>query len=765
MRIFFSFIMAMAFTSAFAQSLYDTDQITTIEITFQDNNWHQTLNGFYAAGNSERLMAVVEINGVSFDSVGVRYRGGGTYNPSNAKNPLNIKLDYLKIQDYQGYEVLKLSNGAKDPSWLREVLGFEIARHVMEAPKANYASVYVNGDFLGVYANVESINSNFVKDRFLSNSNNTRFEANPNYDFDQQIPPPPFGCTGGHGAALEYLGSNDVCYFDHYELQSAIGWSELRALTDMLQNNPDNIKSLMDLDRFIWMSAFNNLMVNLDSYLGASPRNYIIFKADNGHWVPVVDDLNESFARFPWLTIPSSGDPQPPLSFYTDINLFQGENDPQKPLLNALFSANTGRNMYVAHVRTMINQLFLSDWFEQRVMELQGLINDEVLSDDNHFYTHSDFINNYDQTVIDTYDGEDAYGLFPLMDGRITYLLDQPALQTTPPTISDVGALPDMPTPGSDVNITATISNANTVWLGFRNNRSEVFQLMDMFDDGNHGDGTAGDGVYGATVTIEVGGLQYYIYAENEDAGMFSPERAEYVFYELSAVGSVVINELMASNMTSVADQNGQFDDWAELYNGSPDAIDLAGWYLSDDLQNLTKYQFPNGVIINPGGYLTIWVDSDPNQPGLHAPFKLSAGGEALVLSRPDLSIVDQVVFGVQTTDVAYGRCPNGWGSFAFLSHTFGADNTSACATSFNEEAAERIGLKVYPNPASGQLTIETNLRRETQGILWSPVGQKVAVFRFTGKGTVDVSGLSKGVYFLELEGGARERIVITSPN
>ena len=264
-----------------AQGLYDTDQVTVLEITFQDDNWDQTLKGFYADDNGERLMAVVEINGESFDSVGVRYRGGGTYDESNAKNPLNIKLDYLKNQDYQGYDVLKLSNGAKDPSWLREVLGYEIARNYMEAPKANYASVYVNGNFHGLYANVESINSSFFVGRFQSNANNTRFEADPSYDFDE-IPTPPFGCTEGHGSALEDLGESDACYFEHYELQSATGWAELRELASLLSDDPDDLTELMDMDRFIWMSAFNNLLVNLDSYLGAVAGKYYIFKADNG---------------------------------------------------------------------------------------------------------------------------------------------------------------------------------------------------------------------------------------------------------------------------------------------------------------------------------------------------------------------------------------------------------------------------------------------------------------------------------------------------
>ncbi len=760
MRIFITVLLIAAFFSATAQELYDINQVTTIEITFQSNDWHQQLNDLYAAGNGDRLLATVEINGVSFDSVGVRYRGGSTFDESNVKNPLNIKLDHIKNQNYQGYEVLKLSNGAKDPSWLREVLGFEIARQVMEAPKANYSSVYVNGNFLGVYANVESINSKFFAERFLSDPDNPRLEANPSYSFDE-IPTPPFGCLEGHGAALENLGPSDVCYFAHYELQSATGWADLRQLVSLLENNPDDIDDLMDTDRFIWMAAFNSLLVNLDSYLGASPRNYFIYKTDNGLWVPVVDDLNESFARFPWLDIPSPGDPQPPLSFYTGFPLFEGENDPQKPLLNALFlNSNNGRKIYAAHLHTMIRQLFTSGWFEQRAMELQALINDEVLSDDNHFYSHGEFLDNYDQTVVDNYDGEDAYGLFPLMDGRIAYLLDQPALQAVPPTISDVNTAPDVPMAGSSVNITVAVSNANFVRLGYRNNRTEAFQYVEMKDDGNNGDGAAGDGVYGATVTIAVGGMQYYVYAQNDEAAMFSPERAEFVFYELGASGSVVINELMASNQTSVSDQDGEFDDWAELYNNSPNPIDLSGWFLSDDFQNLTKYEFPNGVVINPDSYLTIWVDDDETQAGLHATFRLNADGEALILVRPDFTIADQVVFGAQITDVAYGRCPNGVGAFTFLNHTFGADNTSACVTN-TDEVPGMARLLVYPNPVRGQLTIETGNQVAQKAVLWSLYGQAVKELQFTGKGQLDVSTVPAGMYFLDIGGVVVERVVV----
>ena len=73
-----------------------------------------------------------------------------------------------------------------------------------------------------------------------------------------------------------------------------------------------------------------------------------------------------------------------------------------------------------------------------------------------------------------------------------------------------------------------------------------------MFDDGNHNDGAASDGTYGVSVDVDALDMQYYIYAENSEAG-FSPERAEHEYHNLP-IRRVVINEFMASNTSSVQD-------------------------------------------------------------------------------------------------------------------------------------------------------------------------------------------------------------------
>ena len=87
----FLVLITFLFQNAFGQDLYDANSITIVEITFQENNWDEILDGYYADGNNQRLLATVDLNGVTFDSVGVRYRGGGTYNPAYGKNPLNIR--------------------------------------------------------------------------------------------------------------------------------------------------------------------------------------------------------------------------------------------------------------------------------------------------------------------------------------------------------------------------------------------------------------------------------------------------------------------------------------------------------------------------------------------------------------------------------------------------------------------------------------------------------------------------------------------------
>ncbi len=145
----------------------------------------------------------------------------------------------------------------------------------------------------------------------------------------------------------------------------------------------------------------------------------------------------------------------------------------------------------------------------------------------------------------------------------------------------------------------------------------------------------------------------------------------------------LVINEFLASNDACCTDEYNEFDDWFELYNTGDDTIDIAGFYVSDDLNELTKAQIPSGsplTKIPPKGFLVIWADGQPEQGVLHVSFKLSSGGESVVITESDgQTIIDSYEFGPQTTDVSMGRVPDGGNDWqTFENPTPGASNTGA---------------------------------------------------------------------------------------
>jgi len=172
--------------------------------------------------------------------------------------------------------------------------------------------------------------------------------------------------------------------------------------------------------------------------------------------------------------------------------------------------------------------------------------------------------------------------------------------------------------------------------------------------------------------------------------------------------GEVVINEFMASNDTTVSDQDDEFDDWLELHNTTNAAIDLTGYFLSDNPDNLDKYDIPDGTMIPANGYLIVWADEDGMQAGLHANFRISALGEVLLLLNPDTIIIDEIIFGPQQTDVSFARTPNGTGTFDFSTPTFNANNDGS-TTSLNEVDFTTNKLVVFPNPATDVISLTLN--------------------------------------------------------
>ncbi len=236
--------------------------------------------------------------------------------------------------------------------------------------------------------------------------------------------------------------------------------------------------------------------------------------------------------------------------------------------------------------------------------------------------------------------------------------------------------------------------------------------------------------------------------------------------------GDVVINEFMAQNDT-ILDPAGEKDDWVELYNNTTGTINLSGMYLSDSYSTPTKWQFPANTEIEPNGYLIVWADEDSGQTGFHASFKISAGGEQLILSNIDSSVLDSISFGAQTINLTMARNPNGTGIFIQSEPTFNSNNDSTTSVEETETALpeEYKLLQNYPNPFNPSTIIEYQITNpefvslKIYDILGKEIAIPVNEFQSAGYYKISFnantvgSRLASGIYFYKLTAGNFSKI------
>lgn len=247
-------------------------------------------------------------------------------------------------------------------------------------------------------------------------------------------------------------------------------------------------------------------------------------------------------------------------------------------------------------------------------------------------------------------------------------------------------------------------------------------------------------------------GLKPYIQVRNNTA------MQQIVLYPMP---SLVINEFMAENNTTIADEYGEYDDWIEIYNPGNDPVFLGDKYLTDDLNVPGKWQMP-AITLDPDNYILIWADGEVAEGTHHANFNLSKDGEQLGIfayTDQEYSPVDILTFGQQSADTSTGRYPNGTGITQCLTvPTPGASNAQPIAVPEMENIPR---WKVFPNPFRDILYLQgENLQGDTQvnlvildiagrvvyreNILTSPLSSNTKMIR-PGK-------LTPGMYFLSIQ-------------
>lgn len=531
-----------------AQGLYDIPTVRSIYIDFENPNYDAILKAGWLQESGHRELATLTMDGTTYDSVAIRYKGNSTFavprDQNNPKIPLNIDMDdYIDQQDLLGFDKIKLANGFFDPTMVREVLAYTIYRRYMPASLANHMKVYVEGNYLGMYVNTESVNKDFLKKHF-DYKKGVLFKCDPQAQFGSNDP--------WLEPDLKWYGPDSATYYSRYDLKTDNGWTELLHLIDVLNHDPDSLPTVLNIDRAMWYLAVSTVIANYDTYNGVYIHNYYLYKHKNGLFQMIPWDLSESFIG---AISGASGLSNQQLYRWDPFVATKG-----LPLMNVIKSNSVYNKQYIAHIRTILNEIMDKDSLSTVIGDLQNKIAFDMAADNNAFmgFGNTYFYSNVNQDLNAPF--LRVAGILPTVQGRSAYLLSHPEVSKVPPAIPSVSRSSLFPGTGEDITVRATVSNAQFVELMVtKSEYASHFQSIHMRDDGMHDDGAAGDGVYGAKVPFKAMGdeVKYYVRAQNQDAMQLNPQRAEYVFYEYTVGAPQTITSPPALQLTISPNPSG----------------------------------------------------------------------------------------------------------------------------------------------------------------------------------------------------------------
>ena len=267
------------------RELYDRATLRTFFFEFPETDWHEEMVAFH--GTDVEVPGTLRVDGRLVGEVGISYRGNTSFEHPEKKS-FGVSIDaYDDDRSLGGYNTLNLLNANGDPSMMREVLFSNIASEHMPAPRANFVKVVVNGVYLGVYANVQQLNKDFIEEHYDTRKG-VRWKVPPDF-------------TGG--GALSDQGSGTSKYKLKYELKTGSAkekdWKELVAFCRVLKRTPKEefeevLPKYIDVEETIRFLALDNILMDQDGYYSRG-SDYYIYKDPDGRFHFFHYDNNETF--------------------------------------------------------------------------------------------------------------------------------------------------------------------------------------------------------------------------------------------------------------------------------------------------------------------------------------------------------------------------------------------------------------------------------------------------------------------------------------
>jgi len=625
----------------------------------------------------------------TLEQVGFRLRG----NTSRTSQKKSFKLDFnhfVSGRDFYGLEKINLNGEHNDVSIIRSKLSWDIFNSIgMVATRANHIEVYINDTYYGLYISVEHIDDTFLSRNFDNGSGNL------------------WKCLWP--ANLGYRGSNPSDYHPWvddnrpYDLKTnddEYDFTQLARLIHIINNDPDSLEHVLDVSEFIKYLAINILTGGWDDYRSLQNNFYLYHQPNIDRFLLIPYDYDNTFG-VDWFSI--DWDVIDPYIYYLIA-------DTERPLADIIFDNEHYRNLFSRYLQFYIDHVFnideWGDWIDNTKEMIDSSAYYDMYRTLDYGFTYDDFTNsfsasNYTNQHIKT-------GLKEFIINRVSSLEDQITFSDGNPLVYKYWIEPEIPLAGDTITIHAAaygypdIQNINLIVHNFTNGTYNSYSMdYEPVFNASLPEELEDHWVITIPPILNAGNIGIRFLSTNtEGVTGVSPQIGEWMIRipSSSITENIFINEFLAKNNTVNVDEFSENDDWLELYNNSSDTINLHNHYLSDDLDNLTKWKFSdNDILVAPNDYLLIWCDNDESQGVLHTNFKLSSSGEFIALTNPDgQTIIDTLFFGTQIEDVSFGRFPDGSSQWIEMSPTPGSSNIEGLST--NNSLMIPIQYFLYPN-------------------------------------------------------------------
>ncbi len=711
------------------RAIFRTDELLDVSITFPHNPTGDP-NTIIDCSSDDPVTATVWIRSSTINEVittcAVRNRGNTSRCASTRS--WDIKFDtFVPDREVHGVDSLNINGEPNDPSSSRSYLSWRLF-NLMGVPSSRCVatSLTVNGAFYGLHNCVEASDKGFMK-AWFGDGNGPRFK-----------------CVSAQ-ADLAWRGSSRDPYDGNtnlgdgsqgYELKSTDINGDYAALITFIDfvNNSTNtqfaaeIESRFDVDSFLRFLAVNVSVGSWDDYWYGSNNFGLFLPAGKTRWQWIPYDFDNTFGvdffGVNWATRPVD-------SGWKSGGFGTGNS----PLVDRILAITAYRDQYRRYLHELRTGMYSSAAMNPVVDAHKALVLAAGQADSRDNFSSSQVSNSFDQPATYTSGASTPakWGIKPYVAARNTYIaanVPTPAAlprvtinevlatntilntdeageregwielhnaEATTVSLAGMGLTDDFTSPtkwrfpaGTEIGPAGKL----LVWCDDQTTQGPLHASFKMSANGESAALFHND----ANANVLIDGFGYPALPPNRSYGRYPDGTATLMQFYVVTPGApnnntpapppgasprLFINEFMASNTSTIADEFGQFEDWIEIYNDEPTPVDMGGMYLSDTLANPTKALIPAGVIIPAKGFLLFWADSQPAQGPRHVNFGLSAGGEAIVLTDTaanSFATIDSLTFGAQTTNVSVGRTPDGGTMGPLATPTPGVSNSSVPA-------------------------------------------------------------------------------------